>query len=79
MNKEAKIRTIALKSLQIEAQTLAALQSSINDDFCHAIECIQQGKGRIIVTGLGKSALVARKIVATPQLYGNSSYFYACC
>ncbi len=75
MNKEAKIRSIALKTLEIEARTLQKLTQSIDENFCAAIENIEQSKGRVIITGLGKSALVARKIVATFNSTGTPSIF----
>lgn len=75
MNKEAKIRSIALKTLEIEAKTLQKLTQSIDKNFCEAIELIEQSKGRVIITGLGKSALIARKIVATFNSTGTPAIF----
>jgi arabinose-5-phosphate isomerase len=61
--------------IRIETQALAALESRINGSFADAVELIYNCKGRVIVTGLGKSGLVARKIVATMNSTGTASVF----
>jgi arabinose-5-phosphate isomerase len=61
--------------VRIETQALAALESRINGSFADAVELIYNCKGRVIVTGLGKSGLVARKIVATMNSTGTASVF----
>jgi len=61
--------------IRIEAQALAALESRINGSFAEAVELIYNCKGRVIVTGLGKSGLVARKIVATMNSTGTAAVF----
>jgi arabinose-5-phosphate isomerase len=61
--------------IQIEAQSIAALESKINGKFAEAVELILQAKGRVIVTGMGKSGLIARKIVATMNSTGTPSIF----
>jgi arabinose-5-phosphate isomerase len=61
--------------IRIEAQALAALESRINGSFADAVELIYNCKGRVIVTGLGKSGLVARKIVATMNSTGTAAVF----
>jgi arabinose-5-phosphate isomerase len=55
----------ALRTLDIEIETLMHLRESINADFIKTVECIARCKGRVVVTGIGKSAIVAQKIVAT--------------
>jgi arabinose-5-phosphate isomerase len=61
--------------IRIETQALAALESRINGSFADAVELIYNCKGRVIVTGLGKSGLVARKIVATMNSTGTAAVF----
>lgn len=61
--------------IRIEAQSVAALESKINGRFADAVELIFAAKGRLIVTGMGKSGLVARKIVATMNSTGTPSIF----
>ncbi|MGE5806738.1 MAG: KpsF/GutQ family sugar-phosphate isomerase, partial [Ignavibacteria bacterium] len=51
--------------IRIEAEAVANLSKSIDENFVKAVEILHQCQGRIVVTGMGKSGLVARKIVAT--------------
>ncbi|HEY6906635.1 MAG TPA: D-arabinose 5-phosphate isomerase, partial [Ignavibacteriaceae bacterium] len=51
--------------IRIEAAAVAGLESSIDDEFVKAVETIYQCRGRVVLTGMGKSGLIARKIVAT--------------
>lgn len=71
----AQIVKMATETIKIEAQTVAALVHQINEDFVAVINCLFQCKGRIIVTGIGKSALIGRKIVATFNSTGTPSIF----
>ncbi len=61
--------------IRIETEALAALGSRINGTFADAVEMIFNSKGRVVVTGLGKSGLVARKIVATMNSTGTAAIF----
>jgi arabinose-5-phosphate isomerase len=61
--------------IRIEAQALQALESKIDENFDAAVELIFASTGRVIVTGLGKSGLVARKIVATMNSTGTAAIF----
>jgi arabinose-5-phosphate isomerase len=65
----------ALRTLDIEIETLTHLRESINADFVKTVEAIAQCKGRVVVTGIGKSAIVAQKIVATLNSPGTPSLF----
>lgn len=58
-----------------EIAGLQALQQSLGDDFAKAVECLAAVKGRVIVTGMGKSGHVARKIAATMASTGTPAYF----
>ena len=61
--------------IRIESEAVAALASKIDENFSKAVDMIYQCKGRVIVTGMGKSGLVARKIVATMNSTGTSAIF----
>jgi len=66
---------IAKNVLSIEAESLQALKEKINEDFLKAVEIIHNSKGRVVVTGIGKSGLVGRKIAATLASTGTPSFF----
>jgi arabinose-5-phosphate isomerase len=61
--------------IRIEAQALEALASRIDDSFSAAVELLFNSTGRVILTGMGKSGLVARKIVATMNSTGTAAVF----
>lgn len=65
----------ALQTLEIEAQTIAALKNCIDENFVAAINHLAQVEGRVVVTGIGKSALVGRKVVATLNSTGTPAVF----
>jgi arabinose-5-phosphate isomerase len=65
----------AINTLQLEAQAILNLIPQINDDFAEAVEVIRTSKGRVIITGIGKSAIIAQKIVATFNSTGTPSIF----
>lgn len=61
--------------IRIEAQSVAALIDKINGSFAQAVQIIFKAKGRIVVTGMGKSGIIARKIVATMNSTGTPAIF----
>ena len=63
------------QTLSIEAAAVEALQSRINGDFAKAVELILSSHGRVIVSGMGKSGHIARKIAATMASTGTPAYF----
>ena len=69
------IRQTARDTLRIEAETVAALIDQIGPVFERAVACIHDGPGRVIVSGIGKSAIVAQKIVATFNSTGTPAIF----
>lgn len=69
------ISEIAKKTILSESQSIAKLSEFINDDFIAAAQSIYNCKGRLIVTGIGKSAIIAQKIVATMNSTGTPSMF----
>lgn len=70
-----RISSLARKAIELERNAIDGLSAFINDDFCHAIEAIHQSKGRLVISGIGKSAIVAQKIVATLNSTGTPSLF----
>lgn len=65
----------ALDTLDIEINALIHLKECIDNDFVQTVETIVQSSGRVIITGIGKSAIVAQKIVATLNSTGTPSVF----
>lgn len=61
--------------IRIEAEAIENLSASINDQFVKAINIISDSKGRVVLTGMGKSGLIARKIVATLNSTGTAAIF----
>jgi arabinose-5-phosphate isomerase len=61
--------------LQIEADAIRNLVTKIDDNFSKAVEIISRSKGRVIVTGIGKSGLIGKKIVATLTSTGTPALF----
>ena len=73
--KTKEIIQIAKQVIRSEAAAIEALEHQINSDFEKSVELILQSKGRIIVTGIGKSANIATKIVATLNSTGTPAIF----
>lgn len=70
-----EIKQIAISTLRDEAEAVADLAQKVNDDFVKVTELILQSKGRVILTGIGKSANIAQKIVATLNSTGTPAIF----
>ncbi len=70
-----EIKQSALETIQIEADAIANLKNYITDDFAIIVEKIINNKGRVVITGVGKSAIIASKIVATLNSTGTPSVF----
>jgi arabinose-5-phosphate isomerase len=66
---------IAKQVLQSEADAILRLQNFINEDFAEALHIIKDAPGRLIVTGIGKSAIIGQKIVATLNSTGTPAIF----
>jgi arabinose-5-phosphate isomerase len=69
------IIAIAKRVLKIEADAVSALAEKLNSDFEKAVEIIFNSKGRVVVTGMGKSGLVGKKIAATLASTGTPAFF----
>ncbi|MEY4903048.1 MAG: hypothetical protein RLZZ292_863 [Bacteroidota bacterium] len=65
----------AIETIDIEVQALVALKKNLGNSFVEAIETIYRSSGRVVVTGIGKSAIVAQKIVATLNSTGTPALF----
>lgn len=75
MKSPDKIKELALSTLKIEADAILNLSHFVGDDFVKSVELIFDSKGRVIVTGIGKSAIIAQKIVATFNSTGTPASF----
>ena len=75
MKTNKNILEIAKKTILSESKSIAKLADLLTDDFVKATEIIFNSKGRLVVTGIGKSAIIAQKIVATMNSTGTPSLF----
>ena len=69
------IKQVALRTIELEAKSITGLSAFIDDDFEKAVNTIANSKGRLVVSGIGKSAVIAQKIVATLNSTGTPSIF----
>ena len=65
----------AKRTIRLEQESIAGLETYINENFVKAIEAILTTKGRLVISGIGKSAIIAQKIVATLNSTGTPSLF----
>lgn len=70
-----EIKDIATGTIEAEANAIINLKNFINDDFVTCVEMIYASGGRVIVTGIGKSAIIGAKIVASLNSTGTPSIF----
>lgn len=75
MKSKIEILEIARKTLQIEAEGINRISTQLNDDFSEIVHQILYLKARVILTGIGKSAIIAQKIVATFNSTGTPAIF----
>ena len=66
---------LARKVLRIEAAAILGLVDHLGEDFERAVQLLFECRGRVIVTGMGKSGIICRKIAATLSSTGTSSFF----
>jgi arabinose-5-phosphate isomerase len=66
---------VAVESLSIQSQALANLADTIGDDFDDAVKLILGCKGRVIISGMGKSGIVGKKMAATFASTGTPSFY----
>lgn len=65
----------AIDTIRVEAEAVAQLEKLLTDDFERAVRAIFDCKGKVVVTGMGKSGLIGRKIAATFASTGTPSFF----
>ncbi len=75
METQQRIISIARQTIETESKAIAHLASLVNEEFSGAVEYIFHSAGRVIITGIGKSANIATKIVATLNSTGTPAIF----
>lgn len=70
-----KVLKQALEVLEIESAAISALQDRINENFYKAVQAISETKGKLVVTGIGKSGHIARKLASTFSSTGTPAVF----
>ncbi|MFV9484394.1 KpsF/GutQ family sugar-phosphate isomerase [Christiangramia sp. ASW11-125] len=75
MKLSEQIISSAKETISNEAKAIANLENYIDEEFIKAVEVIYRSEGRVVVTGIGKSAIIANKIVATLNSTGTPSIF----
>jgi len=75
LNKEQQIISVAKKTIETESKAIAHLASLVDEAFAAAVNYIYKSEGRVIITGIGKSANIATKIVATLNSTGTPAIF----
>ncbi len=74
----ARARALAKRAsriLAIEAGAISALRAKLDDNFCRAVDLLLQATGKVVLTGIGKSGLIGRKIAATFASTGTPAFF----
>lgn len=75
MEKECDVLAVGKSVLQTEAAALVDLKNALDESFTRAVEALANAKGRVIVTGMGKSGHIAHKIAASMSSLGTTAYF----
>ena len=75
MTNQQIIKSIALETLKLESKSISDLSSVIDSNFCDIIKILKECPGKIILTGIGKSAIIGMKISATLNSTGSKSIF----
>ena len=75
MKKRDQIISVAKKTIETESEAIKNLATLIDQSFTDAVEYIYNSNGRVIITGIGKSAIIANKIVATLNSTGTPAIF----
>ena len=75
MNSNQSILDIIKQTIDLQSNSISNLNKYVNVDFVDSIQLILKSKGRVIVSGIGKSAIIAQKIVATFNSTGTPSIF----
>ena len=72
---KSDILNAAQRTIEMEAASIRHLSNLLDDSFEKAIDCLAGCKGRVVISGIGKSAIIAQKIVATLNSTGSPSIF----
>ncbi|MGB1231378.1 MAG: KpsF/GutQ family sugar-phosphate isomerase [Winogradskyella sp.] len=75
MNTSLSILSIAKDTIKLESKAIEHLTELLTEDFADAVKLMYNSKGRVVITGIGKSAIIANKIVATLNSTGTPSVF----
>ena len=75
MKDKRKITSLGKKTIKAEAAALAEMASRVNGKFAEAVEILMAAKGKVVVTGVGKSGLIGQKIAATLTSTGTPAFF----
>jgi arabinose-5-phosphate isomerase len=75
LEKQITIKEAALRTIRMEAAAINQLAAQLDDQFENAIDCLAACKGRVVISGIGKSAIIAQKIVATLNSTGSPAVF----
>ncbi|MAX70418.1 MAG: D-arabinose 5-phosphate isomerase [Flavobacteriaceae bacterium] len=75
MNTTQSILNTAKNTIKLESKAIDHIAELLTDDFAKSVELIYNSKGRVIITGVGKSAIIANKIVATLNSTGTPAVF----
>ncbi|KAB1067061.1 KpsF/GutQ family sugar-phosphate isomerase [Tamlana haliotis] len=75
MKDKKSIINIAKQTIEMQSQAIANLSNFVTEDFANAVNLIYDSKGRVIITGIGKSAIIGNKIVATLNSTGTPAVF----
>ncbi len=75
MKSTEEIKEIALRTIEMEQIAIRQLKSQLNDDFAILVQLVLRSAGRVVITGIGKSAIIATKIVSTLNSTGTPAIF----
>ena len=75
MANSSDIKKIALETIALESESIKNLSKVIDDNFVRIVETLFKSKGKVILTGIGKSAIIGMKISATLNSTGTKSSF----
>lgn len=75
MNRTSQIISVAKQTIETESKAIMYLSQLVDEEFAQAVETIYNSKGRVVITGIGKSANIATKIVATLNSTGTPAIF----
>lgn len=70
-----EIKNLAINTINIEADSIKRLSHFIDDNFAECVKLIFESKGRVVITGIGKSAIIGNKIAATLNSTGTPAVF----